>query len=119
MEKDIKILEYLINRWKYNKAGLERETQAIENIIKRYKELEQENRYKIIGRIDAIRIEDLEDILSPYYIPKSKIKEKIKELDKIEKQELKGLKGQDRYFIKQIYMYKRNTLQELLDCEVR
>ena len=49
------------------------------------------------------------------YIPKSKVKEKIEELDKEEKRELKGTKGQDRYYIKQKYMYKRKVLQELLE----
>lgn len=48
-------------------------------------------------------------------IPKSKVKEKIEELDKEEKRELKGTKGQDRYYIKQKYMYKRKVLQELLE----
>lgn len=46
-----------------------------------------------------------------------KIKDEIKCLNKQEKEELKGTKGQDRYYIKQKYMYKRNTLQELLDTE--
>ena len=48
------------------------------------------------------------------FIPKSKVKEKIEELDKEEKRELKGTKGQDRYYIKQKYMYKRKVLEELL-----
>lgn len=49
------------------------------------KQLEEENKrlnsHNIIGRIDAIKIEDLEPVLKPYYIPKSKVKEKIEELD--------------------------------------
>lgn len=48
-------------------------------------------------------------------IPVSLVEETIEELDKEEKRELKGTKGQDRYYIKQKYMYKRNTLQELLE----
>ena len=44
-----------------------------------------------------------------------KIKEKTEELNKEEKKTLKGTKGQDRYSIKLEYMYKRNTLQELLE----
>ena len=44
-----------------------------------------------------------------------KIKAKIKEIEKEEKQKLKGTKGQDRYAIKQEYMYKRSGLQLLLE----
>ena len=49
------------------------------------------------------------------YIPVSLVEENIAELNKKEKQELKGLKGQDRYFVKQMYQYKRSVLQELLE----
>lgn len=56
---------------------------AIENLLTRYKQLEEENKrlnnHNIIGRIDAIKIEDLEPVLKPYYIPKSKVEEKIEE----------------------------------------
>lgn len=50
-------------------------------------------------------------------IQKSKVREKIKELDKKAKQQLKGVKGQDRYFIKQIYHSKRSFGEELLEEE--
>lgn len=43
MEKDIKILEWLIELWKHN-GEMERETQAIESLIKGYRELEEENK---------------------------------------------------------------------------
>ena len=46
-----------------------------------------------------------------------KIKAKIEELDKEEKEILKGTKGQDRYAIKQEYMHKRSGLQSLLEKE--
>ena len=49
------------------------------------------------------------------YIPIQKIKDKIEELNKKEKKELKGMKGQDRYFVKQTYQNKQIILQELLD----
>lgn len=51
-----------------------------------------------------------------YYnvIPVKKVKEKIKELNKHEKEELKGLKGQDRYSVKQEYMFARGVLQQLI-----
>ena len=47
-------------------------------------------------------------------ISKEKIKDKIKELNKKEKEELKGMKGQNRYFVKQTYQNKRMILQELI-----
>ena len=47
-------------------------------------------------------------------ISKEKVKDKIGELNKKEKEELKGMKGQDRYFVKQTYQNKRMILQELL-----
>lgn len=50
---------------------------------------------------------------------KEYILKKIEELDKEEKEKLKGTKGQDRYSIKQEYMYKRNIVQSFLkDMEV-
>lgn len=30
------------------------------------------------------------------------------------KQELKGLKGQDRFFVKQMYQYRKDSLQKIL-----
>lgn len=32
-----------------------------------------------------------------------------------EKQELKGLRGQDRFFVKQMYQYRKDSLQGLLE----
>ncbi len=54
---------------------------------------------------------------SMFHIHKDKIKAKIEELDKEEKEVLKGTKGQDRYAIKQEYMHKRSGLQSLLEKE--
>ena len=47
-------------------------------------------------------------------ISKEEVKDKIEELNKKEKEELKGMKGQDRYFVKQTYQNKRMILQELI-----
>lgn len=47
-------------------------------------------------------------------ILKSKVQELSEKIDKEEKQKLKGTKGQDRYFVKQIYQAKRSAVQELL-----
>ena len=84
---------------------------AIEHILSEYKRVLKENEelnYKLHSKKIALEIYNR-------YIPKSKLKEKIEELDKEEKRELKGTKGQDRYYIKQKYMYKKEVLQELLE----
>lgn len=111
-----------------NELNLEKEKSKYE--IKIIKELKEENKdLKMkIQFISKNNIDDLyekalikimtkflNDNIKENYIPVSKIKEKIKELDKEEKQQLKGTKGQDRYAIKQEFMYKRNILQELLE----
>ena len=84
---------------------------AMQHILSDYKRVLKENEelnYKLHSKKIALEIYNR-------YIPKSKVKEKIEELDKEEKRELKGTKGQDRYYIKQKYMYKRKVLQELLE----
>lgn len=83
---------------------------AFINILSAYKRVLKENEelnYKLHSKKIALEIYNR-------YIPKSKLKEKKEELDKEEKRELKGTKGQDRYYIKQKYMYKRKVLEELL-----
>lgn len=84
---------------------------AMQHILSDYKRVLKENKelnYKLHSKKIALEIYNR-------YIPKSKVKEKIEELDKEEKRELKGTKGQDRYYIKQKYMYKRKVLEELLE----
>lgn len=107
MEEDIKILEF----WKEAEIGFpllnfrkpifpEREKQALENIITRYKELEEklDNSRKanelLNKKNNELRWEKrtmyskvANDIISKFnlgddYIPKSKVKEKIEELEK-------------------------------------
>lgn len=92
----------------------------------RIKELEEENsQYKTIKEIvDDIRNtmteEELKQAIKDVeidFISLGLIKKKIEELNKEEKEQLKGLKGQDRYFVKQMYQYQRKSLQELLEKE--
>lgn len=93
---------------------------SLRNLIKAYKELEEDNKQlktrRIIGSIYDVKIEDLKDVLSPYYIPKSVIKEKI---DKKQKQlELlkKELQGRQTNFVnKNIITGQIQVLQELLE----
>lgn len=79
---------------------------------------DQRDLYK--QKLDEIENADLSIVyMSGFYDGekkcKDKIKAKIEELDKKEKKELKGTKGQDRYNIKQEFMFKKNILQELLE----
>ena len=113
IEKDIHLLEsYAGMTHKMNdNQGRPKLDQAIEHILSDYKRVLKENEelnYKLHSKKIALEIYNR-------YIPKSKLKEKKEELDKEEKRELKGTKGQDRYYIKQKYMYKRKVLQELLE----
>ena len=85
MKEDIKIIEDNIDMFmdtvykNYRYSGVKGFEQAIENLIVRYKELEEKNRVRIIGKYGDVRLDDL---LKENYIPKSKIKEKIEELDR-------------------------------------
>lgn len=108
MEEDIEILEEYINCG-FNENE---EIRAIKNLLTRYKQLEEENKSKQKAYDDCYC--EYKHYKQFDSIPKSKVKEKIEELDKEEKRELKGTKGQDRYYIKQKYMYKRKVLEELL-----
>lgn len=43
------------------------------------------------------------------------LQNKLKEINNKEKEDLKGSKGQDRYFIKQMYQYMRKPLEEIIE----
>jgi hypothetical protein len=94
---------------------------ALENLLTRYKQLEEENKrlnnHNIIGRIDAIKIEDLEPVLKPYYIPKSKIKEKIEELKKEADYKSEDNPKGRVHFVPEPCDYQIQVLQELLEEE--
>ena len=79
-----------------------------EKIIRQQEQLNIANK-KILAQKGQLKV------VNNSYIPISKLKEKIEELNKEEKESLKGTKGQDRYSIKLEYMHKRNALQELLE----
>ena len=75
------------------------------------KEIEELKKPKYIMNFETNEI----TTLTNDFISKDKIKVKIEELEKEEKVQLKGTKGQDRYSIKQEYMYKRSGLHSLLE----
>ena len=88
-------------------------------VLKENKELQEDrNKFKkALGKRITYCNELEKDLFengSNYVIPKQKVKDKIEELNKKEKEELKGMKGQDRYFVKQTYQNKRMILQELI-----
>lgn len=115
MEEDIKILEDYLDRntqlfEDYGDTAIiqDKEIQALENLIKEYKELEKENKklkeYIVVApNLDEMtaakyshiqreayfkgRAEEqqkAEQIIYEHYIPKSKVQEKIEELNKNE-----------------------------------
>lgn len=77
MEEDIKILEELLNaNVSFKISPEDRGYKALENLIKKYRELEEENRiFALAGSNIALKLH-----IEKNYIPKSKIKEKIEEL---------------------------------------
>lgn len=140
MEEDIKILEKLSSIYQELKKDFEEghassyemqfeDFTAIENLLKRYKELEEElESEKFYHNADKEFIQKYHDEASELNtkcinletqlsnsIPISVIQNTLKEINKKEKEELKGLKGQDRYFVKQMYQYMRKPLQKLLE----
>ena len=131
IEEDIKILEKKIEDYKPYKnieycshAGqiLQEEYKALEHILSDYKRVLKENaELRKIKEISSnITKEDIDRTIKEAekkYISVQKIEDEIKELNKEEKEELKGLKGQERYFIRQIYQYEKIALQKLLKRE--
>ena len=106
MEEDIKIIETYIKEREY-KLKTRQEIlfkQAIENLIKGYKELEEmlKHRIKYTNELEK----DLFENASNYVIPKSKVREKI------EYYKNKGIKDD---YNKCFYDIYANTLQELLE----
>ena len=86
--------------------GLLKETQMINESLE---ELLQGNLYEMYKYY-----RNLANSYQGNCISKEKVKDKIEELNKKEKEELKGMKGQDRYFVKQTYQNKKMILQELI-----
>lgn len=112
--------------------------QAIENLIQRNKDLEQiekehkkENgrlreelsQYKRIDKlVSNITPEEVNTAIkraSEQFIEVSKVEKELIQLNKDEKKELKGMKGQDRYFVKQQYAAKREILEKVLKMKGR
>ncbi len=117
VEEDIKKIKNMLNIHSSLDLGAkdytdildEEERLSIQNLIDRNRYLETKAAAEINNEINNIKVEIFKN-----YIPISLIEEELKKLDKKEKQELKGLKGQDRYFVKQMYQYRKDSLQKIL-----
>ena len=94
-----------------------RQMQIILNLIEKLQKEKEEliEIYRSEKKMKNEYIKFYQDLLlKENVIPVQKVKDKIEELNKKEKEELKGMKGQDRYFVKQTYQNKRMILQELI-----
>ena len=122
-DEDIKTIEQLIDKCKnctlqecINCEINYNQVQAIEKLLKENEELmklKNDHNYSV----DVVRENTKLRYELFHSVSVTKVEEKIEKLDKEEKQQLKGTKGQDRYAIKQEFMYKRNILQELLEVK--
>lgn len=145
---DIEILEDIISEykataieWKFGNVPVhldERDIEAIKNLIQRNKDLEQieqehkkENgrlreelsQYKRIDKlVSNITPEEVDTAIkraSEQFIEVSKVEKELIQLNKDEKTELKGMKGQNKYFLKQQYAAKREILEKVLKMKGR
>lgn len=89
INEDIKILERMIKNLRFEanhlidegmKEQAKTEYEAIEHLIEAYRKIKEENE---LMQAEFYRLEDIEDDRDCNYIPNSKIKEKIKELERI------------------------------------
>ena len=101
-EFDVNILDVLVN--------------IIKKLQKENEELKAENEYNklLLDTNKNFTIDKKNRNYKWNVIEIQKVKDKIEELNKKEKEELKGMKGQDRYFVKQTYQNKKMILQELI-----
>lgn len=94
---------------------LEKENETLKEITNQYNAFANDYIPNDMKMIIADREYFNNGIFKENFTPKFLIKEKIEELKQQYKEELKGMKGQDRYFVKQMYQYKIQVLEELLN----
>lgn len=118
MEENIKLVENLIKEYKlYGDLDgiaindMSVYINALEHLIKAYKELEEENK-RLKGKIDVCDWQEksCREIIDEKYIPVSLIKEKIEEIENAKE-------SIDKENWKYIYQMQINILQELLEGE--
>lgn len=110
INENIKILEESIIQGKYHlyKKVLKK---CVSNVIKAYKELEEENK-------DLKNLANKKQWISPCYvaqnyIPVSLVEEKIEEINKLITEAQKELGSASKEYT--IYVYQKDILQELLE----
>lgn len=111
MEEDIEKIDRLITIMKSDfRTGLnyKYELEALENLIKAYKELEEEN--KELKKDNKRYEKELHDVIE-FSIPVSLVEEKIEEIDKI----YKCIPEDEGNFAKAILIKEKQVLQELLE----
>ena len=100
----------------------------LEQIEKEHKEengrlREELSQYKRIDKlVSNITPEEVDTAIkraSEQFIEVSKVEEELIQLNKDEKTELKGMKGQNKYFLKQQYAAKREILEKVLKMKGR
>ena len=108
-EAEIKEIEDLIKlRKSKNKIDFDTcivGTKSLNTLLEAYKKEQKKN--KELENADLTTV-----YLNGFYDGEKKVTDIIKA--KIEEEKLKGTKGQDRYAIKQEYMHKRSSLQEIM-----
>lgn len=124
MNESIKILEEIIEYCKEHLPPYykDEDLQAIENLIKSYRELEKENenlvkQYEYQG---ALMVNEYfsKDQVFKLFIPKSKIKEKIEELENIRWIDLAQEVEEEHHSLEYMRAYragKEKALQELME----
>lgn len=118
-EKQKEAIEYLekYTKWEtYGERNLEKDIITVIGLLKET-QMKNEKLEELLQGTLYEMYKYYRDLASSYQgncISKEKVKDKIEELNKKEKEELKGMKGQDRYFVKQTYQNKRMILQELI-----
>ena len=121
-EKNINLVENLIKEFKtYNDLdgidNLKPYIEAIENMLNRNKELEEENK-RLKPKIDVCNWQEksCREIIYEKYIPVSLVEEKIEELNKLLEEDLQDeRKINSNRFI--IICQCKSCLQELLESE--
>lgn len=106
MEKDIKILEEKLRQWEPYKnikfktdieLELQMENRAIENLIRGYRDIEEKLKITVAMLTKGTYpSKNDENNFDKQFIPKSKIKEKIEELDKEEKDLQDNISDEER-----------------------
>ena len=121
MEEDIEIIEEMIEVYRscsvdeegfdmrVDIAFMKKECKALENLITRYKQLEEENKSKQKAYDDCYC--EYKHYKQFDSIPKSKVKEKIEELDK---EKLKYDNDLRIYTLRNTFDFQKEVLQELL-----